>query len=236
MKRILTYNSFFNENESNGLENALAIYKKTFDDYCKKNERDQDVCGRALQLLTEITGGSEENSGDLKLIHKWLTTGGTLNLQELLRKTTYKGNKGDNSKETLVDFNAFALLDTVSHYNMSERKDVAVYKDPQDEMVPESDEDLNEGQIPVFKDVTQKEKEMVDQKDLAGFIKGKLDAVEEETDPNKQKPVLVIVEDPKYWQREFVVMELEGDNIKTQDRNKKPVVLKIKDVIGVFAS
>lgn len=119
--------------------------------------------------------------------------------------------------------------------DLFERRDTIEPKPHQDEMVPESDEDMNEAQIPVFKDVAQKDKEMVDTKDLAGFIKGKLDAVAEEKDPSKQKPVLVIVQNPKYWQREFVVMELEGDNIKTQDRNKKPVVLKIKDVIGVFA-
>lgn len=96
-------------------------------------------------------------------------------------------------------------------------------------------EPLTESQIPVFKDVAQKDKEMVDQNDLAGFIKGKLDAVAAEKDPSKQRPILVVVQNPKYWQREFVVMEIEGDNIKTQDRNEKPVVLKIKDVVGVFA-
>lgn len=119
--------------------------------------------------------------------------------------------------------------------SLFEKKNVEDPKDPKDEMVPAKDPDLNEGLIPVFKDVAQKDKEMVDQKDLAGFIKGKMDAAAEEKDPSKQRPVLVVVQNPKYWQREFVVMELEGDNIKTQDRNKKPVTLKIKDVIGVFA-
>lgn len=118
--------------------------------------------------------------------------------------------------------------------DLFEKKDAEVPREPNDEERG-IDPDLNEGLVPVFKDVAQKDKEMVDQKDLAGFIKGKMDAAAEEKDPSKQRPVLIVVQNPKYWQREFVVMEIEGDNIKTQDRNKKPVTLKIKDVIGVFA-
>lgn len=118
--------------------------------------------------------------------------------------------------------------------DLFEKKNAEVPREPKDEERGH-DPELNEGLIPVFKDVAQKDKEMVDQKDLAGFIKGKMDAAAEEKDPSKQRPVLIVVQNPKYWQREFVVMEIEGDNIKTQDRNKKPVTLKVKDVIGVFA-
>jgi hypothetical protein len=118
--------------------------------------------------------------------------------------------------------------------DLFEKKDAEAPREPNDEERG-TDPELNEGLVPVFKDVAQNDKEMVDQKDLAGFIKGKMDAAAEEKDPSKQRPVLIVVQNPKYWQREFVVMEIEGDNIKTQDRNKKPVTLKIKDVIGVFA-
>lgn len=94
---------------------------------------------------------------------------------------------------------------------------------------------LNEAMIPVFKDITMKDKEMVDQKDLGGYIKSKMEAAAEETNLSHRKDVLVVVQNPKYWQREFVVLELEGDNIKTVDRNKKPVVFKLKEVVAAFA-
>jgi|SRR3972149_11244166 len=90
-------------------ESELTSFKVALEDYCKEREEDSQIHQRALELLDEMEAKKNDK------LSEWLTKGKTLLLQKLLRETTYKGNAGDNSKETLRDFNAFALLDTVSH-------------------------------------------------------------------------------------------------------------------------
>lgn len=54
------------------------------------------------------------------MLFQWFTgEGSTLKLQSILRKTSYQGSNSEksNSKEGLLDFNAFSLLDTVSMHN-----------------------------------------------------------------------------------------------------------------------
>lgn len=90
----------------------IAQYNKTFRNYCKERNEQSKIAERALVLLDEMKQADEPN------LLKWLSgEGKTLMLQENLRKTSYCGNKGDNSENTLSDFNAFTLLDTVSMYN-----------------------------------------------------------------------------------------------------------------------
>lgn len=94
------------------LEVELAKYNKTFKAYCKERTERPEISKRALELLEEMKEKSTAGLMD------WLCGKGmTLLLQENLRKTTYCGHKHDNSTECLNDFNAFALLDTVSGYN-----------------------------------------------------------------------------------------------------------------------
>jgi hypothetical protein len=95
------------------LETELVKYKSTFEDYCKEKKEDEIVHDRALELLDEIQSNTKPEIRNK--FYAWLTTEKTLTLQELLRATTYNGN--GNSPKQLRDFNAFALLDTVSSYN-----------------------------------------------------------------------------------------------------------------------
>ena len=99
--------------ELNNLETELSKYKSTFEDYCKERKADKTIHDRALELLDEIQSKTNHEIKDK--FYAWLTKEKTLTLQELLRHTTYKGN--GNTPEQLRDFNAFALLDTVSLYN-----------------------------------------------------------------------------------------------------------------------
>ncbi len=94
------------------LQTELAQYNRTLKNYCKERNERPEISERALGLLDEMKQTNEVGLMD------WLSgKGKTLLLQENLRKTTYCGNKGDNTQTTLNDFNAFALLDTVSGYN-----------------------------------------------------------------------------------------------------------------------
>lgn len=94
------------------LQTEIAQFNKTFKSFCKERNEDQKISLRALGLLDEMKQTNEPGLMD------WLSgKGKTLLLQDNLRKTTYCGNKGDNVQSTLNDFNAFALLDTVSGYN-----------------------------------------------------------------------------------------------------------------------
>lgn len=110
MKRIHTYESFLNENSEN-IDGELSKYMTTLKEYSEGRREDREVYQRALELIDEIKAKPENNS----LFYKWLSKGSTLELQELLRSTTYKG--GGNAPEELRDFNAFALLDAVSAHN-----------------------------------------------------------------------------------------------------------------------
>lgn len=108
--------NFAQLNES---ENALEQYKVTLNRYCDGDNatgrpEQSDVRKRAFDLLDEI---QEKDSDGL---NSWINQGSTTELQALLRQTTYKGN--GNSKEELRDFNAFALLDTVSGYHKHPEK------------------------------------------------------------------------------------------------------------------
>jgi len=88
----------------------ISKFNKVFKTYSK--DRNESSIERALELLNEMKEKCEDG------LLKWLLgEGKTLLLQENLRHTSYIGNKGDNAKGTLNDFNAFALLDTVSIYN-----------------------------------------------------------------------------------------------------------------------
>ena len=98
MKHVKLFESW-NANES---ENGLEEFKTYLINYCADNKDSADISKRALELLDEISTDSEFN--------KWLTQGKTLLLQDLLRKTTYKGN--GNAPEHLVDFNAFSAIDS----------------------------------------------------------------------------------------------------------------------------
>ena len=108
-KYIKLFEEFISEQD----QSELQRFKNFLDEYCKKNNsRDEEVHQRAISLLDEMSKDEDLN--------KWMMHGKTLLLQELLRKTSYKGNSGSNSKEDLLDFNAFALLDTVGMYYRSE--------------------------------------------------------------------------------------------------------------------
>lgn len=124
MKRIHTYESFLNENASATLETVkdeLRKYKSTFESYCNKEERDEDIKKRALEFLDEIMVKAETDAEVLQLANDWFTKESTLVLQELFRKTIgvekFREIWNGNSPEQLRDFNAFTLLDTVSSYN-----------------------------------------------------------------------------------------------------------------------
>jgi hypothetical protein len=94
------------------LTTELAQYNKTFKTYCTERNERKEIAERALALIDEMKQSNEAG------LMRWLKgEGKTLLLQENLRATTYCGNKGDNAPSTLDDFNAFALLDTVSGYN-----------------------------------------------------------------------------------------------------------------------
>ena len=89
----------------------LAQYKKTLNNYCKDRKEQPEIAARANELLNEMEQANKPS------MLSWLVgEGSTLLLMENLRKTSYYGNK-DNSPRSLCDFNAFALLDTVSGYN-----------------------------------------------------------------------------------------------------------------------
>ena len=103
MRQIIQY-ELFESNDS--IEAALSKFKIVFEDYCKERKEDQDIHDRALKLLDEMTANADPQ------FTVWLTQGKTLRLKELLIKTTYEGN--GNTPAQLLDFNAFALLDTVS--------------------------------------------------------------------------------------------------------------------------
>jgi len=93
-------------------EIEMSKFKRTLDIYCKERKEGVKVVERASELLNEM---KVKNKASLL---SWLIgEGKTLLLQSNLRETTYCGNLGDNTTNTLNDFNAFALLDTVSIYN-----------------------------------------------------------------------------------------------------------------------
>lgn len=94
------------------LETGISQFKRTLNTYCKERKEQPEITERALELLNEMKEKSESG-----LLGWLLGEGKTLLLQDNLRKTTYCGNTGDNAQNTLNDFNAFALLDTVSMYN-----------------------------------------------------------------------------------------------------------------------
>lgn len=122
MKHIKLYEQFVNENKETSLEDLLSKYMITFEDYCKRNKQDVEIKDRALSLLDEMLELSKTDKELSKLLLKWLAGDGkTLILKEILEKTTYQGSNSDiiNSKEYLLDFNAFALLDTVNMHNKS---------------------------------------------------------------------------------------------------------------------
>ena len=101
------------------IEKEIAKYKATFDDYCKKNERNPEIQAKASELLDEIIANTKTDKGMAQLAHDWFTgKGSTLLLRdELLAKTSFSKKHPSNSPEDLLNFNAFALLDTVSLYN-----------------------------------------------------------------------------------------------------------------------
>lgn len=93
-------------------QTELAQYKKTLNNYCKDRKEQPEIAARANELLNEM-----EQANKPAMLSWLVGEGSTLLLMENLRKTSYCGNKGDNSENTLSDFNAFTLLDTVSIYN-----------------------------------------------------------------------------------------------------------------------
>lgn len=94
------------------LQIEIAQYNKTFKTYCKERNQRPEIAARALELLDEMKRTNESS------LLSWLTgEGSTLLLLENLSKTSYFGGKHDNTPETLNDFNAFTLLDTVNLYN-----------------------------------------------------------------------------------------------------------------------
>jgi hypothetical protein len=95
-------------------DTKLESFKVALNTYCEERNENKEVQSRAFQLLDEIQSKPEFNT--------WLTQGSTLNLQELLRGTTYDGS--GNSPQSLRDFNAFSLLDTVSMYHEKTQEDI----------------------------------------------------------------------------------------------------------------
>ncbi len=93
-------------------EIELSKFKRTLSIYCKERNEEPKTVERALGLLNEM-----EEKNEASLLSWFLGEGKTLLLQANLRATTYCGNLHDNAENTLNDFNAFALLDTVSGYN-----------------------------------------------------------------------------------------------------------------------
>ena len=106
---------------------ALSNYLFTFDKYCKDKNENPEVTARAREFIEYLRKNKSEE------LQQWLlgNTSSTTNLQAMLR--TFPGWKGfgDNSKEGLLNFNAFSLLDTVSLYNKSswkfEKNEVDMY-------------------------------------------------------------------------------------------------------------
>jgi len=99
------FNEYYNNNE---VEEILNAFMETFNNYFAKNSDSVDIKNRALELIQEL------KDLNLREFLTWIEHGKTLKLQEILRNTTYKGNGG--SPEHLLDFNAFAYLDTIGMY------------------------------------------------------------------------------------------------------------------------
>lgn len=120
MKHIKLFEQFLNENKEISLEDMLSKYMITFEDYCSRKNNDTEIKKRALSLLDEMMELSKSNKEISNMMFQWFTgEGSTLKLQAILRKTSYQGGNREiaNSPEQLLDFNAFALLDTVSMHN-----------------------------------------------------------------------------------------------------------------------
>jgi len=125
MKKIHTFDQFNEHLQLDGYtsspnlpratEMELLSFKKALKNYSDERKENKEVHDRALELLDEVYSKQEMREE----LYFWLLNGKTLKLQELLRKTTYKGN--GNSPEQLRDFNAFALLDTVRGYYSENR-------------------------------------------------------------------------------------------------------------------
>jgi len=100
---------------------SLSKYMDTFEDYCKRKGVGEDLKDRALDLLREIKNKAENDNKLFDIVCDWMIgEGSTLKLQAILREiTSYQGGNREiaNSPEQLLDFNAFALLDTVSMHN-----------------------------------------------------------------------------------------------------------------------
>lgn len=120
MKHIKLYEQFLNENKEISLEDLLSKYMITFEDYCSRKNNDPEIKKRALSLLDEMMDLSKSDKEISNMLFQWFTgEGSTLKLQAILRKTSYQGSNPEksNSKEGLLDFNAFSLLDTVSMHS-----------------------------------------------------------------------------------------------------------------------
>lgn len=95
---------------------------------------------------------------------------------------------------------------------------------------------LNEAKIPVYHDTLRKKKEEIEEKDLAGYLTGKLEEIEKEKNPQKRKSILVVVERPNIWEREFVLVSVEDDTIEVSGNDGKEYTFKIKEIVEVYSA
>lgn len=105
------YSTEENDDAKNNLFPELFFLKQKFDekllDYVIKNNVDAKQYSIATNWLDYLMQNSYSLRGLRNLLIEWLQNGGTLKLKELLTYTHY-------DDKNLTEFNAFALLDTVS--------------------------------------------------------------------------------------------------------------------------